>query len=46
MGFADAVACDHTAFQAAPVDPLLDGNMRFRFELQIALGRIFAVVIL
>ena len=46
MDFPDAIACDRAPLQAATVDPFLDGDMRFRFELQIALVGILAVVVL
>ena len=34
------------AFNTTPVNPLLNGNMSFRFELQVALARVLAVVVL
>jgi hypothetical protein len=46
MDLSDAIACDVTAFQASAVDPFLDGNMCFRFELQVALAGIMAVIVL
>jgi hypothetical protein len=46
MDFANAVACGRAPLQAATVDPFLDGDMCFRFVLEIALVGILAIVVL
>ena len=46
MDFANAIAGDRAPLQAAIVNPFLDGDMCFRFELQIALVGIVAIVVL
>jgi hypothetical protein len=46
MDFANPIGCGRAASQAATVDPFLDGDMRFRFELQTALVGIVAILIL
>jgi hypothetical protein len=42
--FADGIGGDGAVFEAATVDPLLDGDVRFGFELQIARLGVVAVV--
>ena len=39
-------AVDGAAFEAARVDPVLDGDMRLGFELEVALFGVLAVVAL
>ncbi len=46
MDFADRLGRDRATFEPTAIDPLLDGDMRFRFELEIALLRVSAVVVL
>ena len=46
VDFADGVRRDGAPFQAALVDPSLDGDMGFGLELEIALLRIVAVIVL
>ena len=46
MDFANRFDCHAVPGQAATVDPFLNGDMRFCFELQVALAGIAAVVIL
>ena len=46
MDFPDAIACGCAPLQAATVDPFLNGDVRFRFVLQVALVGILAVVVL
>ncbi len=41
-----AATVSGAAFQAALIDPSLDRDVRFRFELEVALPRVLAVVIL
>ena len=45
MDFANAVACGRPPLQATTVDPFLDGDMCFRFVLQIALVGVFTIVV-
>ena len=45
MDFTDAVTRYRAPSQSTGVNPLLDGDMRFRFELQIALAGITAIVV-
>ena len=45
MDFTDAVTCDGVPSQAAAVNPFLDSNMCFRFELQVAFARVLAIVV-
>ena len=42
IGFAIAVARQRMPFKVTTVDPLLDDDVSFRFELEISLTRIFA----
>ena len=46
VGLTDGIRCEGAAFEAAAVDPLLDRDVRFGFELEVALLRILAVVVL
>ena len=41
-----ASTVERAAFEAAAIDPSLDGDMRFRFELEVAFFRVLAVVVL
>src|SRR5882757_8877508 len=46
MNLANTVSAHGMALNSTPVNPLLNGDMSFRFELQVALARVLAVVVL
>src|SRR5437588_8613448 len=45
MDFTDAVTRDRAPSQAAAVNPFLDGDMCFRFELKIAFAGVIAIIV-
>src|SRR6266852_4084836 len=46
MDLTDGVSRECAAFQIAAINPLLDRDVRFRFELEVALLGVLAVVVL
>ena len=44
VNLADGIGSDGAALEAAVIDPLLDGDVRLGFELEVALFCILAVL--